>query len=377
MIGPGLLIAVCASAVTPAQVRVVWPTGYDSVAGGAAQEAPFSVSSARLPLAPLRVRSAVSIAGATLPFGPGTTITAIALRRDALYGTTYPAQSGQVQLHIGTIASAEQTTGAFNLDWQSQSLAALGALSLPAASRPSTGAAPFGVRIPFQKPWVYPGGDLRIDLTWTGVAGSMWRRDAVALGDRQSARAVTRGSGCPGSEGRVAYAWVDPELAVAGGVLDVRLEGAVLSPILPAVHLLGFDRSTFNGAPLPASLGPVGGPAACFLHTDVVATQVVPLGDRSTLYSRGRARWPVPADPTLVGSRVSAQSLVPDPAIGTRLPFTASNALGIAIGAPVPPASASRYLGRTAWKYGAVGWGNDGGVLSPRNYVPIIEFEIR
>lgn len=363
-----LLAATLALLTFPAPLGAqrVWPGVYANSPGEAAQETPFTVNSLSTPRGS---RNATLIEGSTLPFRPGSVLDAIAFRRDSSFQSeTYPARTGRFELRIGPIHDALEPTAGLRDMWSdSPSRAAFGELSLPTAPPPGAGPAPFDLRVPFDLPFVWTGGDLGIDLVFTSSSDAPWRRDATWRRPLVDGRTAVFGAGCPTSDGLVPQAWIDADSAHPGGALVTRLQHAPLPVGLPALLYYGSRRST------PLALSAIGMPSSCYLHLDPVVHLATLTEAPSTLQATAAVSVPLPSNPGLVGAGLDAQWLVADPALPNTTPVVASDALAITLGAPAASAAG---LGRSFWGRGVQLVGIEyTGRLGPIDHVPILRFE--
>src|SRR6185436_13435448 len=132
------------------------------------------------------------------------------------------------------------------------------------------------------------------------------------------------GAGCAGSAGAPALFAVDGSLPWLGDALALAVEP--VPPNAPVLLALGFSRTTFGGASLPASLDAIG-MTGC--------TLLVSLDELLLAFSNGaRADFTltVPTTTSLVGLQFFAQAAVAD-ALANPAGIVASNALEGRIGA--------------------------------------------
>src|SRR5690606_25678220 len=157
------------------------PVGYANKPGNSAMATPLSVAkSTRLHT----TRVMTSIRGSTLPVSRGQSITRIAWRRDAMHSQSYSGVSGHLRIRMGVVPDARDLSGACQDAWESSAVEVVRrrAYSVSSAGAPGSGrAAPFLPPIEFDTPFVYEGGDIAVEIEFTGPAGAVWRRDAVQL----------------------------------------------------------------------------------------------------------------------------------------------------------------------------------------------------
>lgn len=382
MMRPLAMVAALALA-SGAQAQYVWPPQQAAAAGNAVMNAPFRTV-AGAPTA--KTRCMVVLDAAAVPFPVGTTVTQVALRRDASYGAQgYGALQGSLRVRMGRAAAAPDalTDVRFARIWQGAPTlvydAPTGNFTAPAAPAPVGGAAPFTVVVPFQRPFTWQGGPLAIEFLYTPAAGaSMWRVDAVAS-PRSSGSFRSLGPGCTGSNGYRGQQYVLTETAVPGGQMQIVVEGAV-RPVPAgtlqdvAIHVLGASGTTIGGLPLPVDLGPLlGMPSGCLLRNDALATLTVPLGNPSLLFGRATSLVGVPATAAIAGARIHSQWLLFDLALSSPFRATVSDGIEITVGPFVGAPVARR--ARTLWKYGATGFDIDSGVLSEVEFGPVLRFQ--
>lgn len=367
----------------PIAAQFVWPAGYASVAGNAVLNAPFR-SAPGGPTA--TTRCMVVLDASAVPFPVGTTISQVALRRDASYGNqAYGGLQGSLRVRVGRAIAAPDAIQdvRFARLWQGTPTLVFDApnntFTLPAASAPTGGPAPFQVVVPFQTPFVWQGGPFAIEFLFTPASGSsLWRVDGFAA-PRSSGSYRAVGSGCAGSAGYRGQQYVLTDTAVPGGQLQVVVEGAV-RPTAPgtlqdlALHLLGASSSSAGGVPLPIDLGPLlGAPAGCLLRNDVLSSQTVTLSNPSLLFGRATNQIAVPATASIAGAQVYSQWLLFDLGLASAFPATVSDSIEITVG-PFVAASGPRRA-RTIWKYGATGYDIDSGQMSEGDYGPVLRFQ--
>ncbi|MBI5849937.1 MAG: hypothetical protein HZB39_02695 [Planctomycetes bacterium] len=341
----------------------VWPAPYATAPGESAMDTPFTITSFD---ASQGSRCATLIRAATLPFGVGSVLNAIAFRRDAVRPDTYATRSGAYEIYIGSVNDAATHGPGMRGIWLQQPVrAGAGNLSLPLAVPPSGGTAPFTIVAPFQFAWTWPGGDMAYDIVFTGSPGTPWRRDAAYRTPRVDAQGWSIGTGCTSSSGFIPQPWLDPDTAVPGGTLALRVQGAPLPAGGVAIMMLGLPRGF--GVPLD----PIGFPVGCKTHVGAFYTLGVPTGAPSRLYAQAIASVPIPATPTLAGAVLATEWVILDLALGTALPFAISDgfAFQIGTGATLPN------YGRSIWAYGSTQIGASySGRLAEPDYVPVTEF---
>ena len=132
------------------------------------------------------------------------------------------------------------------------------------------------------------------------------------------------GTGCPGSAG---YATLGQ-----GFVVPALLGSALVSEIhnLPnaaiAVMVMGFSKTAWNGAPLPASLAAIGMPG-CDLLVRPDLLDPMPINGNSATYL-----VQLPSDPSFLGYEIHQQGLVFDAAAGNAFGAIMTNAATAVIG---------------------------------------------
>lgn len=357
--------SVAAVVASPVAAQGVWPAEYANRMGGDAQEPPFVVSRAFRRSA---TRAVYFIEGDTLPVGVGKSIRGIAFRRDALHNRDYSGYSARIQVRVATIPDAQRSTVSLHrlLDFRNEVFD--NNVSVPAARRASANTS-FPLRIAFQRPWIRQAGDLLLDVRVEGPRGSLWRCDAVRLGDVKPAGLRSLGGGCTTSIGSTPHLYVeDSAAAVPGGRLDLLVEPVPAPPNGSSVlFLLGWEIA-------PTSLLVHGLAASCFLRVFPTVNLAAPIGDPTVTWYRSRLRLAVPAANALRGVRFTSQSLVFDNALSTRLSAAISQAVEIQIGTELPASSRS-FRGRAAFHYGAEpNWRASASRFGPRNFVPVLEF---
>jgi hypothetical protein len=376
-------LATLAAAFTSsgAVAQYVWPAGYASAAGNAVLNSPFSVRAGH---PTTTTRCMVVIDPTTLPFGSGTTLTQLSLRRDRSYASqAYTGGTGTLRVRLGgAVTPPDQLADVrFERQWQSPPTEVfLGSFTLPNAAAPGSALPPFSVVIPFTKTFTYQGGPLAVDIMFTAASGSStWRVDGFAVPEPIPGTFRSVGAGCRGSNGYIGYHYPFPETAVPGSVLTVQLEGAVrgASGTMQdyALHMVGLS-STFSGVtPLPVDLATIlGTPVGCMLRIDPMLTKLVPVSNPSLKYHRAIGQVAIPSSAAFAGASIYSQWLLFDNGVASPFRATVSDALQITLG-PVPPAPATRRA-RTIWRYGAEStpFSDDCGRMVPNGYAPILRF---
>ncbi|MCA8942282.1 MAG: hypothetical protein KDB80_06940 [Planctomycetes bacterium] len=362
------LLALAATLVLPAlvsgQATRVWPSVYQTQAGEGAMSAPFTLNPGQIRN---DARSITTIDAQSLPFGPGSVINELAFRRDTLDAQTYGAVTGYCEVYIGVVENGMLPTG--NARWLMRDAKKVfaGNLSIPAASRPSSGTAPFSLVIPFQSTWTYPGGDLGFEVSWVDSAGNKWRRDAVEIEDRVDGTfSNVGGHGMFGTHDYAPMQWIDPGEAVPGGQLTFHLEGAPPErPFGSAVHYLGQLRSQ----PIQLQQHPyVGGE----FWIEPFLSRLLLTSDHASEYARATVSWNLNNDPALSGIVFASQWLVLDAHQNVRIPVLPSDAMTVEVGS----ASTTDHIayGRSLWAYGKGSNRNQALQRGPRNYVPVTRF---
>lgn len=363
--GLGFLLFTAVGADLCAQT--VWPPGYDTVPGGSAQATPFSISPNT---ATANTRALFTLKAASLPFGPGTVINELAFRRDSQFAVGYASANGRLRVKIGVVPDAMRPAGRIQSVWVDTPTEVFNGapITLPPAAFPGTGTvAPFNLIITFTKPFTYLGGDLGIDVEFTGPRNTVWNRDAVQLPYDESGDFRHIGPGCPGSTTYGPSLWVDVQDLRPGGAVNLHLDGC--SKITPSLAVF------FFGTPLPASIPLVttGFGPLCSAHVSPAISVTSLIGDVSTRYARSQINIPLPNNALLIGAPLSFQALALDYFVQSGLPMVVSNGLDVICGAPsgAPPVE----YGRTIWLWGSLGNNRvDGAFVSPPNYVPVIRF---
>jgi len=377
---PSLLLrsAIAVLLAVAARAQYVWPAGLASSTGNAVMNAPFT----SLPGHPTSTtRFMVVINQSSLPFSIGTALNRLSLRRDVRYPSQgYGSFTGTLNVKIGHAVNVPDQVHdvRFGRLWEGVPTTVYnGSFVVPAGGAPGASVPPFSIVIPFLRTFTWQGGPLAIEFLWTPTSGSStWRIDAFAV-PRINGTSRLTGPGCTGSNGFTPLQFVLPETTMPGETLTVQMERSKLPPTAGALenlafHVMGFQNTTYQGNALPRSLAGVGGPAACFLRTDVVLTYPIVVSNPSALFARATSRVALPAHPSLVGALLYSQWLLLDTGVAASLPITVSDALAITLGqiAPTPVPHAAR----TIWKYGSSGQGSDSGRMVLDDYGPVLRF---
>lgn len=345
--------------------QAVWPAGYANVSGGATLAAPFTISST---ITPARTRMVVAIEGSSLPFAASHPIAGLALRRDSVHGATYPAYTANVQVRIRSIADAASLTSAAHLVFTQSNEVYNGNVPVPVAAPPGGGAAPFALTIPFHNAWTYPGGDLAIEVTVSGPAGTTWRCDAVQLPRNDGGSSLGIGGGCATSAGDIPPVIVPDLTEVHPGGRIVYLVDRLPAP--PFGGLVAF----LIGTPSPGySPGPQFDPS-CQLFLNPAAFAVsAQYGNRTVNHARGELLVILPNAGAFAGLQLSSQGVYFDLGLTSGFPAGFTQATTVVVGA-LPPAAAT-FAGQAQWIYGSLPTGSVQGLQKgPPNHVPVIQF---
>jgi hypothetical protein len=375
--GCGALLA----GLLPAQYY--WPAAAAGTRGNAVLNSPFSSPPGH---ATATTRCMVVLDPASLPFPVNTVLTRLSLRRDGGYpGQAYAGTSGILRVRIGAVSAPPDDVHDPRFDrlWSgapttvfSSSVSA--PFAVPSAPAPGSSLPPWSVVIPFQANYTWTGGPIAIDFVFTPTSGSpTWRLDGFAVAEPQAGTGRPAGAGCQGSNGFTPFHYVLPGTALPGATMLVQLEGGRL-PATPsalenfAVHLVGVQNASFQGQPLPLSLGGLGGPPACLLRVDPLLNTFTFCSNPSALFTRATATLSLPSHPLLIGALLYSQWLCFDGGMATPLALTVSDAQAITLGQIAPPIVP--HAARTIWRYGATGYESDVGRLVPADYGPALRF---
>ncbi len=137
----------------------------------------------------------------------------------------------------------------------------------------------------------------------------------------QEAAVATFGSGCPGSRGTPNLLATLPHLGQSVSFIATGLPASQTGFLV-----LGGSNTTWSGAPLPASLAPLGAPNCSLLvaFETLFSVSTTPVGTNVTVL-------PVPIDPGLLGGRAFLQMFVADPGTNT-LGVVGSNGIALTVG---------------------------------------------
>jgi hypothetical protein len=360
--------------------QYVWPASASGQSGNAVLNAPFTTLAGQPTNA---TRLMVIFEAGSLPFPIGTAISQIALRRDVAYsGQSYAGFSGTLLARMGRAlvppAQVQDVRFARLWDGAPATVLSTSSFTVPAAA-PGGAPPPFSVVIPFTRPFTWQGGPLAIDLVFTASSvPTTFRLDGSASQAPVTGSFQSVGGGCAGSNGFTPYHYALPETTMPGSVLKFELAGARLASNPSALenfcfHLLGLQNVTYQGLPLPLSLGSYGAPASCQLRIDPIANMLVFMNNPSAMFARATNTSALPPAAWLVGAPIYSQWICFDTALNTPLPVTVSDAQRVVLGqvAPPPPPNAVRCI----WKYGATGFDIDSGRMVLHDYGPAIRFQ--
>lgn len=358
---------VCCADEAVAQSLHVWPPGHATTNGNSAMASPLTVPAQTFQK---RVITSSTIRGATLPFGAGTTITHLSWRRDAQdAATNYPQLDGFLVIKMGPVPDALQSNGSFNYVFTTAPgwtvVRRRNPITIPARG---VGNAAFIPDIALDEPYAYSGGDIAIVMEFelSSPASSIWRRDANFVAPAADAIASSYFPGCVGTNGFVPHLSADLGRARVAGSIEVTVD------LLPRLNgLPQFCVLVFGTAPiLPVPLTVIGSAPSCQIVVSPIVTELLPVHGQSVRFGRASLVAPIANVPALAGATVFFQAIAFDAAPSSSP--TSSNGLAIQLGPAVAP---TQGLGRTAWRYGALG--NDvpsGGQVSPIDYVPVWRF---
>lgn len=161
--------------------------------------------------------------------------------------------------------------------------------------------------------------DAELELVWNRISAAMDTWDNFV----QGALTSLIGAGCQGSNGLIPQhtATGTPEIANS---VTYRLTNAPNFAV--CASMFGFDNVSWNGAPLPVDLAPVGAPG-CKIRIDSVITDAA----FTSLTGTSQVTLPFANDPALIGRQLFTQYLVLD-AAANALGITFSNAMRTTIG---------------------------------------------
>lgn len=155
-----------------------------------------------------------------------------------------------------------------------------------------------------------------------GPSDEIWELNA---GPPISATSTVFGQGCPSPGGTTALAAAPGSRPVVGTTLQLSLTNLPANLFAFPFGAIGLNDQTFLGAPLPASLDPIGA-TGCILHISIDH-------EIALVNAAGTASWPIaiPPDPYFVGLTVFAQGAVLLPGVNPAN-FVTSNAVRLLLG---------------------------------------------
>lgn len=191
---------------------------------------------------------------------------------------------------------------------------------------PASGPAPWTIKFPFDRPFVYQGAHLAVDhFVYESVnQGYSYYVDAVESSPGSGGRAgliSPTSLGCPRGQNRARGLAPNP----GAGDLEFFLFGAV--PRNRVFACLGAGTQSWGGLKLPYDLGAFG-LVGCKIYTDW--SVVVPT--RATSAGTAEFRTPVPAMTTLLGASLFGQWVAVDHRVNPSFPFASSDGIRFTLG---------------------------------------------
>jgi hypothetical protein len=341
--------------------RVV-PNAYENLEGTSASQSPLGSSSSRIQYL---VDSAQLCNSSAL-------LTNLRLRLD---GGNFNVDAPNPKTFTATIEAYEVplTPRALTNDWSANVSGAVGttvfqgALNVPAAFRQWPYPNPWVVDVPLQTPFIHQriNGNLLLDWNLTGGSGDSWPADGVFLRGDEARGETTRiweDTNCASGQGDQLA--LDIPTSGNNGTIGLPLRVDFTGAPIPGgridfvYHNLGLSKDIFAGAALPLQLDAVIGSVNCQWNVSVIASQVSSGGS-------GTVGWPIPLNPSFVGTTLFVQSLGLVSASGSVVP--SNNAWQIRVGNDQPPTDGplqmlhrSNYTGQTT------------GFLSPTGYYGLV-----
>lgn len=194
------------------------------------------------------------------------------------------------------------------------------------APPPASGPAPWTIKFPFDRPFVYRGAHLAVDhfVYHTTNRAYNYYVDAVESSPGAGGKAdliSPTSLGCPRGQNRARGLAPNP----GAGDLEFFLFGAV--PRNRVFACLGASASSWGGLKLPYDLSAFG-LAGCKVYTDW--SVVVPM--RATSAGTAEFRTPVPAMTTLLGASLFGQWVAVDHRVNPSFPFASSDGIRFTLG---------------------------------------------
>jgi hypothetical protein len=236
----------------------------------------------------------------------GRSLTGLWLRRDTSWEDALPTARGALTVRIGAAAHGPDVAQpSFAANLPTSTLVYDGELRAPAAGAVTEGntswSADQTVRIPFQTPFVYGGGDLAIEFTRTGTAATFWPSDATE--DTAAGNVVSVGTTCGPLASMQQTAHAGPRGLVLGRTASFLVVG---TPSSPAWLMVGAALRA-----VPIDLTAFGAPG-CVLHAQPWVTLPTFLSNANDGFAgNGLANVDVhlPTDPNLGGAILGTQFL--------------------------------------------------------------------
>lgn len=241
-----------------------------------------------------------------------------------------------------------------------------GRLNVPAAFRTYPYPNPWAVDIPLATPFVHQrqNGNLLLDWDLANGTGDNWPADAIFVHASEARGDVTRiwaDAACRSVRGdQLSFGiTVGSGRGTVGQFLTVD-HTATPAPganIDLVYHVLGLDRRSLGGLPLPIALDALGFPGCQWNVENLV--------DQIGTGPAGSITWPIPNDPNLAGLPLFTQGLGFDSANAVAVP--GQDAFQVRIGAAAPPPSGPLQMVHRG-NYA----GEPTGALSPTGYYGLV-----
>ncbi len=196
-------------------------------------------------------------------------------------------------------------------------------IDFPDLARPSSGVAPFAIRMVLDQPFTFQGPGLAVQHSVHESSNLAYTYYADAVQRQQSTGTVTTLAGsreCPVGGNRL-----NGSVGSPGGNLDLRLFSGPQSAV--ALLGIGASKSQWGSLSLPFPLASIGLPGC-----SIAASFDAVVATRTNATGIGGLSLPIPDSPATAGAVLYAQWAVRDPRVNPAVGLALSNAVEIKVG---------------------------------------------